>query len=425
MRRILGDLGVTVRALTHTTERAARRRGARPFLPSLFVDRFVNMGSLDRSVFLRQLDGCRSFDDAAWAGHWRAAADEHIATADAALTRLGVPVVEQWLVGASAAGVADRVRPELEGAVDALIHGVTSASPDCVADDASIAVAALVKAMTYLFAASWPGWTPHRMDAYRDSRRVFDVLLHTFAPALGLDVELVDIDMGDDTISAYLVVPAEGRRLPVVLMTNGLEGSIQELARPALRHRPPDMAALLMEMPGTYSYTRPLSLDSERYYRAVLDVLSGHPRIDPDRIGMLGVSFGAYWSTRMAAVDHRIKAVVSNGGFYHRGFGAATVVGMPEILLTTLKRTVGVRSLSGLAHAMRSLSIRPLFKQISVPVLAVNGDHDTLASTQDTVDLARGAPRGELRLYPDDDHCAMGHYDQFIAEAVGWLQDAL
>jgi esterase FrsA len=50
------------------------------------------------------------------------------------------------------------------------------------------------------------------------------------------------------------------------------------------------------------------------------------------------------------------------------------------------------------------------------------GDADTLVPTQDSVDLATAAPLGELKLYPNDDHCAMGHYDESTGYATRWLR---
>ena len=38
------------------------------------------------------------------------------------------------------------------------------------------------------------------------------------------------------------------------------------------------------------------------------------------------------------------------------------------------------------------------------------------------VDLAEAVPNGELLLYPNDDHCAMGHYSEWLATSVDWLQ---
>jgi esterase FrsA len=429
MSRLAQNMLVTLCALTRTTERAARRRGVGYFLPALFVDRFTKLGGIDRKQFATQLDGCRSFTDQAWATYWRAFADEQLVVAGVALDRLGGPNIGQLLDRESedvVKQVRDVLSPAWEVFTDRAPHSVRSfASEHPEQADAAVAVDALAKAMTYLFAASWPGWTQRRLQAYADSRRLFDVLLRALAPAMGVDVEVFTLDMGDDAITGYAILPSGVERAPAILVTNGLEGTIQEVALPALRHRPPDTALFVMEMPGTFAYRQPLSLASERYYRAALDHVSAHPRIDGDRIGMLGMSFGAHWSTRMAARDKRLKAVVSNGGPYHRGFKAAATFGMPEIMLWTLQKTTGTRNPLDLSRTLGAWSLRQVYREIPIPVLAINGDTDTLVPTQDTVDLAQAAPRGELKLYPNDDHCAMGHYDECIGYSTSWLQQHL
>lgn len=429
MSRWLKDLNITVRALTQTTERAARRRGVRYFLPALFVDRFTRMGGIDPEVFTRQLDGCRSFTDEAWTGYWRACADGQLEVAGDALRRMDGPTPAQVLVDHDLDVVAE-LRPLLSPAAELFLDRSPGSAAAFIADhphdaDPATAVDALVQAITYLFAASWPGWSPRRLEAYADSRRLFDVLIRALAPALGVEVDTFVLDLGDDTVTGYAVVPAGVENVPAILLTNGLEGTIEELALPAMRYRPPGVALFIMEMPGTFSYRQPLSVDSERHYRAVIDHIAGHPRVDGDAIGMVGLSFGAHWSTRMALRDSRLKAVVSNGGLYDRAFAPTASFGMPEIMTWTLQNTTGAANPVELGRKLGSLSLRDRLGDITIPILAVNGDSDTLVPTQDTIDLAAAAPLGELTLYPGDDHCAMGHYDQTMPDATRWLAQHL
>ncbi len=290
---------------------------------------------------------------------------------------------------------------------------------------AATAVDELVKGMVYLFAAAWPGWSPQRLAAYADSQRLFHMLLMALAPALGLHAERIRLAIEGEQAVAYAVFDAETGTQPTMLITNGLEGTIQEALLPALRHRDRGVALVAMEMPGTFQYIRPLSVETEHAYRAVIDQLCDHPRIDADRLGMLGLSFGAHWSTRMAARDPRLKAVVSNGGLYHHSFGLTGVFGMPEIMLWTLKKTTGVTSIASLGPRLKSLDIKRLYSEIGVPLLVINGDSDTLISTQDSINLAGAAPHGELMLYPDDDHCAMGHNSAWLELATHWMAEHL
>ena len=48
-----------------------------------------------------------------------------------------------------------------------------------------------------------------------------------------------------------------------------------------------------------------------------LDFLARHPAVDPDRIGVIGSSFGGAVAVYAAAPNPRIAAVVSNGGWGH------------------------------------------------------------------------------------------------------------
>ncbi|MEH3143314.1 MAG: hypothetical protein PGN37_24805 [Mycobacterium kyogaense] len=57
--------------------------------------------------------------------------------------------------------------------------------------------------------------------------------------------------------------------------------------------------------------------------------------------------------------------------------------------------------------------------------MAINGTHDTLLSTQDTIDLADAARDATLLLYPNDDHCAMEHYRRWLDYSQDWLRTRL
>lgn len=427
------DLCVTCAALTSMTERATRYLGARYFLPALFVDRFANMGGLDKDLFTRQLDGCRTFQDQGWVAYWRDLGQTHLDAADVELAALGAPSVQQ-ILGPGGDATASKIGAVLAPAVTILAdrapENVRTLVADFIAEHpedraAAVAIDQLIKAMVYLFAASWPGWSPDRLCAYRDSQRLMHVLLLGLAPYAGYRAERITLDLAGEDAIAYGVFPECDHESPTVLVTNGLEGTIQEVLLPALRLRDSGLAMVTMEMPGTFQYRRPLSAETEDLYDAVIEQLAAHPSVDANRMGMMGISFGAHWSTRMAARSSRLKAVVSNGGLYHRSFGAVATFGMPEIMLWTLQRTTGAKNLMGLGRKLHALSLKKLYPTIPIPILAINGDNDTLVSTQDTIDLAEGAPHGELVLYPDDDHCAMGHYTEWLDTSTQWLHERL
>ena len=426
---------VTACALTHTTDRVAARLGVARFLPRLFVDRFTHLGGFTDAQFRSQLAECRTFDDAGWASHWQGFAREQLVRADDALSRLGGPPAEQLVdpdidVDVRALGAL------LAPAVTILVDRGAVADPDAVAEfcrqhpesaDAAVALDALIKALIYEFAAAWPGFSPARLRAYRRMDRLTEVLLTALAPAMGLTVDVVTIPFGGiDVVRGFLLLPEGATHAPTVLITNGLEGSIAEVLFPLLAQRDGNLGMFVMEMPGTYGYGSPLTVPgAEAAYTKVIDYLVAEPRVDADRIGMFGASFGAYWSTRMAAIDDRLKAVVSNGPPADRSLGMLGSVGMPEIMVWTLLNTLGAKNPIDLLNKLSDFALTERCSTISAQLLVINGARDTLVDTRDSIDIAVAAPNALLALYAGDDHCAMGNAEHWSQLATKFLRDHL
>jgi esterase FrsA len=229
----------------------------------------------------------------------------------------------------------------------------------------------------------------------------------------------------DEVVDGYLILPLGKQACPVVIATNGLEGTVQELVLPLIRYRHSGLAVFVMEMPGTYSYHRPMSGASEKIYHRVIDHIADHPRVDANRIGFVGVSFGGYWAARMAAASQRLRCVVACGAPTHNSFLASSAIGIPDIIVRALLKTTQAGNFHRLGKQLQALSLREAYRQISTPLLVINGENDTLLSTKDSIELAAGARNATLVLYPGDDHCAMGHYREWLDMSQAWLQEHL
>jgi esterase FrsA len=442
---LLRKVFVTACAITRTTDLAARAAGAAPFLPALFALRYANMGGLDRAEFAHQLAGARSFDDVRWCTYWNRVASGHAEHATALLADLAgstgsltadINNPATATDAHAAAGLADLIAPAAglfadhgpqpdAHAVSDLVAAHSPTADRLRTTTAFRAIDAWVKAITYYQVSAFPGHSDQRMRAYWRSRQLFDVLIDALVPSLNLTVEHIEISVtGGETVAGYLILPPGPGPHPVVLTTNGLEGTMQELAIPQLRYRDSGMAMFLMEMPGSYAYSHPMRPESEAIYHDVIDHLVTDERLDPDRIGMVGVSFGGYWTARLAATDPRIACAIACGAPTHRSFHGGAL-GTPQIILGALADTLGARNPLDLTRKLSALSIKDRYADVSMPLLVINGDNDTLMSSQDSIDLADAAHNGTVLLYPNDDHCAMGHYREWLDYSQHWLAQHL
>ncbi|KAE8381796.1 Alpha/Beta hydrolase protein [Aspergillus bertholletiae] len=437
---MISEALVSLLAITRTTDLAARFTGVRPFLPLLSATRFGTVGGISQPKILFELKQCKSFNDDYWPAYWTSLAELHLLRLDTELKRWKLDPKQAWLENepkrspspdllaflARGSTVITQTPP---GTVIDANDSLNSATPPEILSS-RIAVDALVKAIAYLFIAAWPGRTPNRDKAYYSCEALFDILLDAVAPTIDLKVERHIVRSQGEEIKVYGLLPeaTQPNGMPGVLFTNGLEGTNVESIMTVLRTRSIVSSAwFFMEMPGTYRYKRPLCKDSsEQIYGDVLSFIESHSAIDRSRLGMVGVSFGGNCATRMAIADKRLKAVVINGAPLARSLSPRGSFGMPEIIVRSLFNVVGADGIQALMMSLHSLHpCQADIERIHCPVLAINGERDTLVSTQDTIDLANWVPRSELMLFPDDDHCAIGHIREWQEHSSEWLMRAL
>ncbi|AFU01971.1 alpha/beta hydrolase family protein [Nocardia brasiliensis] len=427
---------ITACALTRTTDLVAGYTGARWFVPEVLIPRFAALGGFDATVFTAQLAAVRAFDDVRWTAYWQRLADERLAAAYRGLTtvaaeqgeRLPDPLMlfghgaarsaEQLgrLVGPVAEFVGDRGPAPRRDVIDGALQAAAPLDAARI-----IALDSLLQAIAFQIVAAWPGATPARLRAYRRARSLSELLLTAVGPALGLDIAVIEISAGNESVRAVTIFPRGTRRCPVLLVTNGLDGTVGELALPLLKYRNTGLGLLIMEQPGSYAGARPGPVAAPEVYRAVLDYLSAHRRVAAGRIAMFGMSFGGYWAARTAAVDARVRCVVCSGAPAHRAFGPAGAFGVPEPVLRAMGVALGARTLRRIGAELATLSLRRWYADIGIPMLVIGGDCDKVVDSGDARELAAAVPNATLRLYPGDDHCAPAHFVEWLDMALHWL----
>ncbi|MBI4458810.1 MAG: alpha/beta hydrolase [Acidobacteria bacterium] len=124
--------------------------------------------------------------------------------------------------------------------------------------------------------------------------------------------ETVEVPYERSTLTSYFTKPrgAQGQRFPTVFAYGGADSIT--FGGGGAEYNVRGMAYLNVDGPGQGASLRIKHLyappDSERVAKAVMDYLVTRPDVDPNRIGIVGISMGGYGAPRCASGEKRIKA---------------------------------------------------------------------------------------------------------------------
>ena len=145
--------------------------------------------------------------------------------------------------------------------------------------------------------------------AYGSSVKAF----HDALPLLDYHAEV----LGGD-VSGYLFAEHPEKPFPTLLHIGGYDGTAEELYASvgAALERGYAFAAIDGPGQGAMLYDRrvPMRPDWEAVVPAMVDALTKHPAVDPERIVLVGRSFGGLVAPRGASGEHRLAAMVVDPG---------------------------------------------------------------------------------------------------------------
>jgi esterase FrsA len=302
------------------------------------------------------------------------------------------------------------------------------------------------QASFWFFLARFPApFSPAAWDAYR---RSLDAALRAGAfEATPLQVVSAPLDEADDgpagEVIGHLRLPPTPAvtptgRIPLVVLTGGIDvfKADIEIRSLADAFRTAGVATLAIDMPGTGESPLSARPGSEVVYERLLSRLAELPAaadIDLERVGIVGLSFGGHWATRLALTNQRIAAAVNISGPLHHAFAANAVAAVPPPTLAALAAAV---------HAPTSATddIQPLLAELSVldgttgdlltsaqhtPILAITGGRDELVPLADTTLLLEHGLRADTLIYATDRHVASDHWTEHVPFLTHWLTSRL
>jgi hypothetical protein len=238
----------------------------------------------------------------------------------------------------------------------------------------------------------WPiPASPGKQRSYEKAIAAFLAHARFMDPPL----EVVHIPFEGKEVTAYLRLPKDRKGpVPLVIAVNGLDSRKEDLAESFGAILPFGVGYLAVDGPGTGQNPVQVSETADRVLSKVIDYAQSRPEIDKNRIAMHGVSWGAYWATKMSIVERtRLRGCSAQSPpvdkFFQKDFIVNSLLGNREYLFDQIPALMsimeGVHSLDEMEEFMPKLSLvqEGLLGKPMAPMLVIAGVLDTQVPIDD------------------------------------------
>lgn len=279
------------------------------------------------------------------------------------------------------------------------------------------------------------------------------------------DIEELWLPWRGQRLPGYWFTPHDTACGPTLVVTSGFDGTLEEtyfqIGVAALER---GWQVLQICGPGQMDTARTEAAtsfvpDTESWITPWIDIALDRPEVDPNQLGLLGISFGGYFVLRAAAHEPRIRALVANSPVvdlraYMISF-LAGIGGDPEQVLTpaedfslddidqipdaempptikemsrSLIRRFGQTTFLNTFHYLREFNVEPA--AITCPALAMVGAGEGSEPIRQYEVFAQqsGGPVTQ-RMFTTaegaDTHCQLGNLTLSNTVTLDWLDDIL
>lgn len=301
-----------------------------------------------------------------------------------------------------------------------------------------------------------PPLDPRFVESYRRQRDAFQR-----AAALSeWRIEQVSVPYETTSLDAYFLTPHGEGPHPAIIMIGGYDGTKEESyfagGRAALRR---GYAVLLIDGPGQGGALIEHDLFFRHDWEAVVtpqvDWLLARPEVDPDRIVLMGRSWGGYLAPRAAAAEHRVAALIADAPQFAPGEGAVFMLppeyrdqlhnGDRDTLNAALRDAMTKNSILDFAlnrgmltHGLPTpldylqqaapYTLRGFAEQIACPTLLCSGENDSRGGGAEPLLDALVAPKKHIAFTNAEgagEHDESGAAGWFEQRVFDWLEETL
>ena len=255
----------------------------------------------------------------------------------------------------------------------------------------------------------WPG----KQRSYEKAIQAFLAHARFYDPPL----ETVRIPFEGKEIIGYLQLPKNAHGpVPLVIAVNGLDSRKEDLTESFRAILPYGIAVLAVDGPGTGQSPIKVTVNSDRMLSRVIDYAQSRPEIDKNRLALHGVSWGAYWATKMAIVEHaRLRGTSAQSPpvdkFFQKEFLSHSLLGNREYLFDQVPALMSIfqdiHTVEELEEFFPKMSLvqQGLLGKPMAPMLIIGGVKDTQVPIDDLyLLLSKGDVPKEAWINPQGGH---------------------
>ena len=224
-------------------------------------------------------------------------------------------------------------------------------------------------------------------------------------------------------LPAYFRAAADS--VPCVVLIGGLDSAkeveLHYFAECFLRR---GLSVCYFDGPGQGELSGKLHMDShfEEAVSSILDFLETKAPSRVTRVGLFGVSFGGYLACRSAAVDSRVRACISLGGF----FDAQVFKRLPPPALANLRRAFGLDEGVSIDGVSATITLAPLQGRLKCPLFLIHGCDDHLVDEAQVAAIS-GWASGPTRVWmiKGAEHVCTNRFSECLPVLADWMRARL
>ncbi|MGB6677199.1 MAG: alpha/beta hydrolase [Terriglobales bacterium] len=260
----------------------------------------------------------------------------------------------------------------------------------------------------------WPfPASPGKQRAYARAIEAFLAHARFWDPPL----EVVHIPFEGSEIIVYMRLPKNAKGpVPLVIAVNGLDSRKEDLSESFSAILPFGVGFLAVDGPGTGQSPVKASPTADRMLSRVIDYVQSRPEVDKTRLAVHGVSWGAYWATKLSIVERaRLKGASAQSPpvdtFFQKDFLMNSLLGNREYLFDQVPALMnifdGVTTVDELAANLEKMSLvkQGLLGKPTTPMLIIAGVLDTQVPISDIyLLLSKGDVPKDAWINPEGGH---------------------